>query len=141
MHTLYTYLYNKSKSVINREIHLHILLLSNKKKHRYNAKANAFCFWHIKLSFAARLVAMVSAAYGINLLYKRLTHCLDHRHTKHRQCLCRYVEDFVSAYLTSIRQEADLESLKLTFSRFLNCEFRPEPVVLQNLGINIVRST
>ena len=66
---------------------------------------------------AVRLAIMLSSAYAINFIFKRIPHSLEQRHTKRRQCLCQFAEEFLSAYLPCIRQEGDVNNLKHVFIR------------------------
>ena len=78
---------------------------------------------------------MMSAAYAINLVFKRIPHSLEQRHTRRRQCLCQFVEEFLAAYMPCIRQETDVNNVRHVFYRYLNCQFKPDPIILHTLGI------
>ena len=81
---------------------------------------------------------MLSSAYAINCIFKRIPHSLEQRHTRRRQCLCQFVEEFLAAYLPCIRQEANLGNVKHVFFQYLNCQMKPDPVVLHTLGLTAV---
>ena len=94
-----------------------------------------FSSFLLQKPLAVRLAVMMSAAYAINFIYKRIPHTLEQRHTRRRQCLCQFIQEFLAAYLPSLRQEADLNNLKTVFTRYLNCQLKTDPVVLHTLGI------
>ena len=50
----------------------------------------------------------------------------------------QFVEEFLAAYLPCIRQETDIGNIKFVFFRYLNCQVRPDPIVLHTLGISLL---
>ena len=89
-----------------------------------------------QLPVAVRLAVMISSSYAINLVFKRIPHALEHRHTRRRQCLCQFVEEFLAAYLPCLRQEVDPGNICHIFLKYLNCQLKPDAVILNALGIN-----
>ena len=89
---------------------------------------------------AVRLAVMMSGSYAIQLVFKRIPHALEQRHSRRRQCLCQFVEEFLAAYLPCIRQEADVNNLRFIFLRYLNCQFKPDPIILHTLGIAVIEA-
>lgn len=80
---------------------------------------------------------MLSSAYAAQFVMKNLPHPLDQRHTRRRQCLCQFAEDFLAAYLPMLRHDGafDEDHLKTLFLRYLNCDVKPDLVVMRTLGI------
>ena len=89
---------------------------------------------------AVRLGVMMSAAYGIQLVFKRIPHTLAQRHhpTRGRQCLCQFVEEFLSAFLSCIRRETDMSNMSYLLDKYLNIQFKSDKALLQALDINTV---
>ncbi|XP_074641279.1 uncharacterized protein LOC141899026 [Tubulanus polymorphus] len=90
-------------------------------------------------SIAERLAVMMSSPYAIQMVFKKLPHPLEQRHTRKRQCLCQFVEEFLTAYLPCLRHEGafDVGHLQILFLRYLNCHFKPDPVIMHTLGIGV----
>lgn len=83
---------------------------------------------------------MLASSYVSHLVFKRLPHTLQQRHTRRRQCLCQYTEEFLTAYLPCIRQEADIRNLSYVMGRYMHCEIAPSRVLYEKLGIPVVSS-
>ena len=97
-------------------------------------------FTLLQQPIAVRLAVMVSSAYAINLIFKRIPHTLEQRHTKRRQCLCQFIEEFLAVYLPCIRQEVDTNNLCHVFFKYLNCQLKPDPIILHTLGITVIEA-
>ncbi|XP_064626799.1 uncharacterized protein LOC135487228 isoform X2 [Lineus longissimus] len=90
-------------------------------------------------NIAERLAVMFSSPYAIQMVFKKLPHPLEQRHTRRRQCLCQFVEEFLTAYLPCLRHEGafDVRHLQILFLRYLNCQLKPDPIIMHTLGIGL----
>ena len=99
------------------------------------------CSILFQCSLAVRLAVMLSSAYAVNLILRRIPLTLEQRHTKRRQCLCQFIEEFLTAYLSCVRQhETSTSNLQYIFRHYMNSQFRPDTTVLQALGISVIES-
>lgn len=81
----------------------------------------------------------LSGSYAVKAAKRRLPASLERRHVTHRhQCLCQFVEDFVTSYLACLHptgdRHADVNKLVGVFRHYLNCSFDPNPATMEELG-------
>lgn len=95
---------------------------------------------NVTTCIAEELVLMMSSSYSLSLVHCRVPHSLEQRHTRRCQCLCQFLEEFLAAYLSWTRRETNPVCLTYVFQKYLNRTIKPEPMLLQTLGITVIET-